>query len=309
MSSRLKPNVICVRSFVPKLKNSAVRADLVGRQRRPRNLDHRADQDVELALVLLLLLDVGDRLPDLIGQHLQFLGRADERDHDLGLGVDLLLLAGDDGLDDRLHLHLQNLRIRDRQPAAAMAEHRVHLVQLADARLDVGGRDAELLGHLGLALGVVRQELVQRRIEQPDRHRQAVHRREDADEVLALQRQQLLQGRAAVLLVGRQDHRPHRLDPLALEEHVLGAAQADAFGTELAGPLGVGRRVGVRADLQRAILVGPAHHRGEIARELRRLRGDRAGHHFAGRAVDRERVVVRERLAADFDLAGLSRRS
>ena len=35
------------------------------------------------------------------------------------------------------------------------------------------------------------------------------------------------------------------------------------------------------------------------------LRGDRAGHHFAGRAVDRERVLVGERLAADLDLAAL----
>ena len=114
---------------------------------------------------------------------------------------------------------------------------------------------------------------------------------------------------AAFLFVLGQDHRPHRLDAVALEEHVLGAAQADAFGAELAGPLGVGRRVGVRADLHRAILVGPAHHRGEVAGELRRLRGDLAGHHFAGRAVDRERVFVGERLAADFDLAGLFRRS
>ena len=39
-------------------------------------------------------------------------------------------------------------------------------------------------------LGEVGQELVQRRVEQPDRHRQPVHRLEDAVEVLALQRQQ-----------------------------------------------------------------------------------------------------------------------
>ena len=122
-------------------------------------------------------------------------------------------------------------------------------------------------------------------------------------------RQELLQRDAAFLFVLRQNHRPHLLDALAFEEHVLGAAQADALGAELASPLGVVRRVGVRADLHRAILVGPAHHGGEIAGQLRDLRCDRAGHHFAGRAVDRERVLVRVGLVADFDLAGLFRRS
>ena len=51
------------------------------------------------------------------------------------------------------------------------------------------------LASLGLALGLVRQEFVQRRIEQANRDRQAVHRLEDADEVLPLQRQQILQRR------------------------------------------------------------------------------------------------------------------
>ena len=54
-SSRLKPNVICVRSLVPKLKNSAS-GDLVGRQRRPRHLDHRAELVVDLHAGLLLEL-------------------------------------------------------------------------------------------------------------------------------------------------------------------------------------------------------------------------------------------------------------
>ena len=47
--------------------------------------------------------------------------------------------------------------------------------------------------HPDRQLGQVGQELVQRRVEQPDGDRQAVHRLEDPDEVLALQRQQLLE--------------------------------------------------------------------------------------------------------------------
>ena len=57
-------------------------------------------------------------------------------------------------------------------------------------------------------------------------------------------------------------------DALGVEEHVLGAAQADALGAEPA------RRVGHRAGYrhwrapQPAALVGPAHQRREVAREL-----------------------------------------
>ena len=52
-----------------------------------------------------------------------------------------------------------------------------------------------------------RQELVQRRIQRANRHRQSVHRLEDAGEVLPLQRQQLVQCFPAILLVVRENHR------------------------------------------------------------------------------------------------------
>jgi hypothetical protein len=81
---------------------------------------------------------------------------------------------------------------------------------------------------------------VQRRIEQANRHRQPLHRGEDADEVLALVRQQL-RAPSRVFAGGGvgQDHLAHRADAIAFEEHVLGAAEADALGAELARPLGV----------------------------------------------------------------------
>ena len=53
-------------------------------------------------------------------------------------------------------------------------------------------------------------------------------------------------------------------------EHVLGPAQADALGAELARAAGVLRRVGVRADAERAQLVAPAEHGAEAIVDLRR---------------------------------------
>ena len=46
-SSRLNPNVIWVRSLVPKEKNSADLGDLTGAQRGAGRLDHGADGDVD----------------------------------------------------------------------------------------------------------------------------------------------------------------------------------------------------------------------------------------------------------------------
>ena len=91
---------------------------------------------------------------------------------------------------------------------------------------------------------------MQRRVDQPDRDRQAVHRLEDLDEVLALQRQQRGERRLLAGLVLGQDQVLDQLAALA-EEHVLGAAQADALGAEPAGAGGVLGGVGVGPDPSR----------------------------------------------------------
>ena len=77
------PYTVCVRSFVPKLKNSALSAISTGQQRGARQFDHRADQ-------------IGDRDPGLLHhlagnpidhrlQDVEFALRRDQRHHDLGL--------------------------------------------------------------------------------------------------------------------------------------------------------------------------------------------------------------------------------
>ena len=127
-----------------------------------------------------------------------------------------------------------------------MAEHRVRLLELLDAGVDLLHGLAGRVRQIAHARLVVRQELVQRGIERPDGDRAAGHRLEDPVEVLALQRQQLGQRRAAVGLVLGDDHLAHRADFILAEEHVLGAAQADALGAEgdrrrgLVGLVGVG---------------------------------------------------------------------
>ena len=78
---------------------------------------------------------------------------------------------------------------------------------------------------------------------------QRLHGLEEADEVGALHGQKLLERGAAIFLVVGEDHGAHVLDAVFGKEHVLGAAEADAFGAESAGLLCVAGNVGVGADL------------------------------------------------------------
>jgi hypothetical protein len=82
-------------------------------------------------------------------------------------------------LEDRARLHLVDFGIGDAQAAAAMAEHRVELVQFTCARFSVVDADADAFGHFLELLVGMRQEFVQRRIEQADGDRQAGHHLEN----------------------------------------------------------------------------------------------------------------------------------
>ena len=105
-----------------------------------------------------------------------------------------------------------------------------------------------------------------------------------------------------------------RAKPVLGEEHVLGAAEADAPGAEGEGHLGVARDVGVRADAELAHLVGPGQQLRELLVEHRLLRLEltlddldhlggarrhRGQHDLAGRAVDRDGVALVDHLAGD----------
>ena len=114
--------------------------------------------------------------------------------------------------------------------------------------------DVHLSGHLLLAFLVVRHELVQGRVEQADGHGEAVHGLEQAFEVSALDGQQLGQCHARPAVVRRRGSSDAKLDAVALEEHVLRAAEADALGAESECLCGILRRVGVGADFSTAYL-------------------------------------------------------
>ncbi|MCA9621218.1 MAG: serine/threonine protein kinase [Myxococcales bacterium] len=80
---------------------------------------------------------------------------------------------------------------------AAVAEHGVRLGEGGDAAFDEPFGDAEVAGDGGDGARGVRQELVERRIEEADGDEAARHRAEDADEVPALEGEELAEGCAS----------------------------------------------------------------------------------------------------------------
>jgi hypothetical protein len=193
----------------------------------------------------------------------ELLDRRDQGDHDLGLNIDSASHRADGCLEDRSPLHLGDLGIRDAESAAAVSEHGVRLTErFHDPRKLVSGQFESSRKQLAL-LAPVRQEFMQRRVEQPDGHRQSAHRLEDALEVAALHGKELREGTTAPSLFPSDDHLAHRRDPVTLEEHMLGATQTYPFGSEAARNPRIARRIGIRANLEGPHLIGPAEEPGE----------------------------------------------
>ena len=134
---------------------------------------------------------------------------------------------------------------------------------------------------------------MERRIERADHDREAVHRFEQTGEIGALHGQKLQQRLAAGLFVAGQNHGLHEGQTVFGEEHVLGAAEADAFGAELAGDFGVARDVGVGAHAELAAeLIGPAHELADVVVAEIGFDGFRLAEiDVAGGAVERDEIA------------------
>ena len=240
-----------------------------------------------------------------------------ERDHDLRLHLDVFLRHISGGLKDRTDLHLGDFRIGNTKAAAAVAEHRIELVKVLDPLGDLVRAHSKLLSEGILRTVIVRQEFVERRIEETDRGREAFERFEDAGEVLALVRQELLEGVFALGCLLGENHLAHRVNAVALKEHVFGAGEADASRAKGDGIFGLLGIIGIRAYFKAGDLRTPVHKLIEVFILLGLLRGlvavdqahddlRRSGCNLAGvdgacRAIDREEVPFFEGLSRNGD--------
>jgi hypothetical protein len=132
--------------------------DGASRQRGTWDFDHRPSQDIDA--VAALVKDGLDRLLDALLLMRKFGLRADQRHHDFGMHVHAVGLHVERGFDDGARLHLSDRRDRHAQPAAAVAKHRIELLERRHLRLNALKRLADVLGEALQALLTVRQELV-----------------------------------------------------------------------------------------------------------------------------------------------------
>ena len=181
---------------------------------------------------------------------LELSDRGDERHHDLGPHIDAAPLRAHRCLEDRAALHLGDLGIlmpsrHPRWPSIGFVSRSDSTMRRSSSRGMPSVRASSLpssppCGRNSCSGGSSRRIV-------PG----AVHRLEDSFEVAALHRQQLGQRAPPSGLVARDDHLAHRVDAVALEEHVLGATEPDALGAEAARDARIVRRVGVGAHLSR----------------------------------------------------------
>ena len=217
---------------------------------------------------------------------------AHQRHHDFHLDRNAAFFDVHGRLDDGACLHLGDFRIGVAQAASAVAEHRVHFVERIDARLDFVVADIHLRCHFALALLVLRNEFVQRRVEQADGDGIAVHHLEERFEVAALHRQQLGERHAAAGFVIGENHLAHGLDTGIFEKHVFRAAETDTLRTERECRPGVAGGVGVGAYPHYRILLGQVEEFGEIVVEFGGLGRYLAEIDFARRAVQGNPVAL-----------------
>ena len=223
---------------------------------------------------------------------------ADQRDHDLGDDGIALAAGIDRGLEDRAGLHVVDLGHGDAQTNAAHAQHRVEFRQGLDPAGHVRQGHVHRFGQFAQPLAVMGQEFVQRRVEQADRHRQTGHDLEEAREILALHGQDARQRQPPVVGAVGKDHLAHGWQALAVKEHVLGPAEADALRLEPAGDQRILGGVGIGAHADPARLVGPGQKLGEIVVQRRGQQGGGARKNLARAAVDGDLVALAQFAAA-----------
>ena len=137
-----------------------------------------------------------------------------------------------------------------------MTQHRVMLAKRFHTFLDLLNGHAHSLSHFLLTFQIVRNELMQRRIEQTNGNRTSGHSLEDTLKVLFLIRKDLRQRFLTTFSVLGQDHLTHSFDLLTFEEHMLRTAKANTNGTEATSDRSVVRRISVCTNLQFCIFIG-----------------------------------------------------
>ena len=138
---------------------------------------------------------------------------------------------------------------------------------------------------------------MERGIQQADGDRLSFHCDEHLDEVLFLHGKYFFESSLAGSCIVGADHLTHFKDPGSLEEHMLRAAQAYAFSSEIQSGPCILRGIGIGSDAEPSYLISPFHDSREITREAGFSRGDLPEIYVAGRTVYGDIISLDDLLA------------
>ena len=230
----------------------------------------------------------------------EFFDFADQRNHNFrddfpaGFFSDI-----DCRFDYRPRLHFGYFRIGYRQTASAVTKHRVKFVQRRNGRFDFVKRKVHFFRQLSHFLFGVRQEFMERRVKETNGDRSAGHCLVDSLKVASLHRQDFRESGFSAFHRFGDNHFTHRHDSVRLKEHMLRAAETDAFRAESDGGSCVARGVGVCAHMQRPVFIGPIHDDAEVTADGSVNSLDFAVVHVARAAVQRQNIALMIKFAGD----------
>ena len=149
---------------------------------------------------------------------------------------------------------------------SAVSHHRVDLMEGFTSLLDVHFRDAEFLGKFLAFLRSLRHKLVERRVEETEGDRLAVHYLHCALHRCLDERLEFCEGCTPFIVGLGQNHLAElckRNFRVLAVEHVLDTEESDAFGSEAEGAFCILRSVGVGPYSESAELVHHLHEADE----------------------------------------------
>ena len=165
-------------------------------------------------------------------------------------------------------LHLCNFRISISQTATTVTQHRVMFTQRLYTLLDILQAYTHCIRHFLLSFQIVRNKLMQRRIEQTHCHRTTCHCLKDTLKVGLLIRQNLSQCLTASFRIFCQDHFAHCLDLFPFKEHVFRTAKTDTHSAEITCYFRIMRSIRIRTHLQTGIFISKRHQFGKVTGKL-----------------------------------------
>ena len=136
---------------------------------------------------------------------------------------------------------------------------------------------------------------MQRRVKQADTDRQTLHDAEQIGEIRALHGQKPRNRFKTVFAAIGKDHFTHHGEPVALKEHVFGAAQTDPLRFKVSRHGRVRRRIRVGAHTDIAHAIGPVHELQVPPIFEGREHFPSAHERLPRRAIDGDQITLLER--------------